>query len=163
MVKKENDLLGVQRSRSLHQMDVFQIPLTAKLASPTQMWFCDLQRVGPLMARLWEFVPTQTFLSIQALKLISLYCHVVLFIYLFLSPSCSKDAAGFCCGSDSAECFLRPRLPVGSSVQTRPEWQERSERRGRREEAEPAAHRVHPHRRPGERERDAVNISWGLI
>lgn len=37
--KTSSELIALSLSLSLHQMDVFQIPLTAKLASPTQMWF----------------------------------------------------------------------------------------------------------------------------
>lgn len=76
---------------------------------------------------------------------------------LFCSPQgfWSNNAGCCCCSSDPAECFLQPGLSVCPSVQTRPEpdpapeRQQRSEWRDRAEAEEAAAHRVHPHRRPG--------------
>lgn len=80
---------------------------------------------------------------------------------IFCFCRCSKDAG--CCGggSDRAECFLRRGLPDSSSDQTKPDTaagQKRSEQWSGKEEEEPAAHLVYPHRRPGVCVNKVVNV-----
>lgn len=152
MVKKTSSEFQL----SLHQMDVFQIRVTAKLAGPSQMRFYDLQ----LVRQRWRVCVNlcQTFLSFTSLVFCSwrflLYCCCC----CSLQGSC--EDAGCCCGSDCTEHFLRPGLPGRSSVQTKPdtERQKHSERWDRSEEEEPAAHLVHPHRRPGVFMKEAVRM-----
>lgn len=130
----------------------------------------------PAMACLCQIVPTQTFLSFTSFirRRSSLYCNVVLFIFFFcfLQASSSKDADCCCsCGSDCAECFLQPGLPVCPPVQTKPdpepERHKRSEWRDRTESEEPAAHHIHPHRRPGVCQRVCVALNqtfgWSVL
>ncbi len=68
-------------------MDVFQISVTAKLASPSQMWFYDLQwvrqrwhaRVNLCRLKHFEALPPWCFVH----KKFSLHCYALCFMLLF--------------------------------------------------------------------------------
>lgn len=158
MVKKEKDLLGAHRSlsRSTRWM-CFRSHLQPSWRVRPKCGFVIYSGSGRWWHARGEFVPTQTFLSIPAVKLFSLYCHVVL---CFFNP---PRAVKMQPGSAAVLTVLSVFFGLGclSAHRSKPDQNDRNAQSGEAgEKKKNQPHIVFILIDDQVSERDAVNLSW---